>query len=627
MRKLKIAGATVNQTALDWKGNTLNIQQAIQEAKSQGVEFLCFPELSITGYGCEDLFLSEWLPKKAIAQLEAIIPFTTDISVAVGLPFPLNGSVFNTIAVIENGKLIAIIAKQYMARDGVHYEPRWFSPWPGNTQTTISLFGQEVPLGDLPITIKGVKIAFEICEDAWRGKDRPGYRFCSRDQVDLICNPSASHFAIGKTFLRQNEVVAFGSKQFKCTYLYVNLLGNEAGRMIYDGEIMLGMDGKIVATNKRFSYQNYNIISEEIDFDPSNYTKQEVDPDTTDPKMEFTLAVALGFFDYLRKSRAKGFVLSLSGGADSSSIAFLVYHMIYRGVQELGLALFCEKIGIQINPEISKLSIENQAKQICSQILTTAYQSTINSSENTYDSAKHLANHIGAVFYQWDIDEEVKGYTQKVEKVLGRPLSWEKDDIALQNIQARSRSPIIWMMANIEGKLLLTTSNRSEGDVGYTTMDGDTSGSLAPIAGIDKHFLLQWMLWAEKEMPEGLALAKVNSLTPTAELRPVELTQTDEKDLMPYSLLVEIERLAIRDRKSPVEVYQQLKEENIYGGEMLKQYVKKFFRLWSFNQWKRERIAPSFHLDDFNVDPKTWCRFPILSGGFREELEELEKCR
>jgi NAD+ synthase (glutamine-hydrolysing) len=117
----------------------------------------------------------------------------------------------------------------------------------------------------------------------------------------------------------------------------------------------------------------------------------------------------------------------------------------------------------------------------------------------------------------------------------------------------------------------------------------------------------------------------VNSLTPTAELRPLERSQTDEKDLMPYSILVAIERLAIRDRRSPIEVYQELLKNNEFEATQLKEYIKKFFRLWSRNQWKRERLAPSFHLDDFNVDPKTWCRFPILSGGFEEELNELDK--
>jgi NAD+ synthase (glutamine-hydrolysing) len=176
------------------------------------------------------------------------------------------------------------------------------------------------------------------------------------------------------------------------------------------------------------------------------------------------------------------------------------------------------------------------------------------------------------------------------------------------------------MLANVNRAVLLTTSNRSEGDVGYATMDGDTSGSLAPIAGLSKVFILQWLRWAEKNLGQS-GLQHVNNLQPTAELRPLERNQTDEDDLMPYTVLAEIERHAIVERKSPPQVFQSMKDN--YDTELLKGWIRKFFRLWSANQWKRERIAPAFHLDDLNVDPRTWCRFPILSSGFAEELELL----
>jgi NAD+ synthase (glutamine-hydrolysing) len=152
-------------------------------------------------------------------------------------------------------------------------------------------------------------------------------------------------------------------------------------------------------------------------------------------------------------------------------------------------------------------------------------------------------------------------------------------------------------------------------------MDGDTSGSFAPIAGLSKTFIIQWLRWAERALDQpGLSL--VNNLQPTAELRPQERQQTDELDLMPYTVLVDIERHAIFYRKSPLQVYGAMK--NSYESTQLKNHIKKFFRLWSANQWKRERLAPALHLDDLNVDPRTWCRFPILSSGFLEELELLD---
>jgi NAD+ synthase (glutamine-hydrolysing) len=186
------------------------------------------------------------------------------------------------------------------------------------------------------------------------------------------------------------------------------------------------------------------------------------------------------------------------------------------------------------------------------------------------------------------------------------------------------------MLANLRNALLLATSNRSEAAVGYTTMDGDTCGSLSPIAGIDKAFLMRWLKWLQDDGPDGLkpiaALEAVNRQSPTAELRPPQARQTDEDDLMPYDLLDAIECAAIRDKKTPVEVFQLMQAEfPRYDRKQLAVWVERFFVLWSGNQWKRERYAPSFHVDDKNLDPKTWCRFPILSGGFCRELRELRK--
>jgi NAD+ synthase (glutamine-hydrolysing) len=292
----------------------------------------------------------------------------------------------------------------------------------------------------------------------------------------------------------------------------------------------------------------------------------------------------------------------------------MVAEMVKRASQELGWKRFCEITGLPAT------DIKENWKNAVNKLLTCAYQSTKNSSDKTLHAAKSLADSIGAEFHEWKIDEEVSSYSDKIEKAIHRKLSWEADDIALQNIQARARSPIIWMLANIKRSVLITTSNRSEGDVGYATMDGDTSGSLAPIAGLSKPFIIQWLKWAEKELGHS-GLNAVNNLQPTAELRPLERHQTDEADLMPYPILAEIEKYAIRDRRSPVQVYELMK--GTCPDNDLKGYIKKFFRMWAANQWKRERLAPSFHLDDLNVDPRSWCRFPILSSGFAEELERF----
>ena len=606
-RKLKLAGACLNQTPIDWTNNLKNIHSAIEEAKADGVDILCLPELCITGYGCEDLFLSQWLPEKALDKLAQIIPNTKGITVTVGLPISFENKVYNTTCLINDGEIKGFYAKQKLANDGVHYETRWFTPWKSGRVEKFKFNGDEYPIGHITCQVHEISIAFEICEDAWQ-ENRP----CELldHKIDLILNPSASHFAFKKAAYRE-QLVINSSIQFDCVYLYANLLGNEAGRMIYDGDVLIAQKGNLIGRNHRLWFHDYRLLSVEVDFD-SETTETNIKPDYKSQNEEFTDAASLALFDYCRKSRSKGFVLSLSGGADSSSIATLVSFAIRTALEQLGHSEFERKIGFKLKSE--------KPEEITRQLLTTAYQATGNSSNETFSSAKNLADSLGATFYNWNIDNEVSEYRSTIETAIGRTLTWDQDDITLQNIQARARSPIIWMLANLEGKLLLATSNRSEGGVGYATMDGDTSGSISPIAGVDKHFVLNWLKFAESELGFN-GLKHVNDLTPTAELRPEDQHQTDEEDLMPYEVLMKIEREAILNGNSPKKVFESLKSE--YENDSLKDWIRKFFRLWTRNQWKRERYAPSFHFDDFNIDPRSWYRFPILSGGYMEELEDL----
>jgi NAD+ synthase (glutamine-hydrolysing) len=663
MKLIKVAAAVLNQTPLDWDNNKSHILQAIEQAKTEKATILCLPELCITGYGCEDAFFSHNTTDMALQILQEIVPFTKNIIVCVGLPVRYLNRVFNTACLVVDGEIIGFVAKKFLPGDGIHYEPRWFSPWLTGEQGEVEVNGEYYPLGDLFFEAGGIRIGFEICEDAWVA-NRPG-RELYRHAVDIILNPSASHFAFGKMNVRKRFVLE-GSRAFGTTYVYANLSGNEAGRAIYDGSMLIASGGKIIATGKRFSFADYDVVSAVIDVDltrlqqaqtkapffANNLEKDEssegiiVDFDFPDIKPtiinydeaepwefspsikeeEFARAVSLALFDYLRKSRSYGWVISLSGGADSSAITALCYLAIKFSLQSIGLEETKRKLAYI--PGIKDCqTLEDFSKAL----ISCVYQSTENSSDNTRHSAESLAYSLNVNYFEINIDSLVKTYISLMEGGIGRKLSWQTDDVPLQNIQARVRAPSIWLLANLKNALLLSTSNRSEAAVGYATMDGDTSGSISPIAGIDKAYLRKWLLWAENEginnewkLP---GLDAVNNLQPSAELRPLEMTQTDEQDLMPYEVLDAIERCAIRDKQSPSECLLMMQAQfgHIYTIDQLKLWTERFFKLWSRNQWKRERYAPSFHLDDENLDPKTWCRFPILSGGFIKELDEMKK--
>jgi len=652
MNRIVTGAASLNQVPLDWKGNVRRAVDAVVEARDMGVSFLCLPELALTGYGCEDMFLAPEVGERSLDSLKDLAKECEGIVVAVGLPLWFESSVYNAVALIVDREIVGFVAKQNLAGDGLHYEPRWFKPWPVGQAESVEREKKTIPLGDLVFEVGGIRLGFEICEDAWVA-DRPGTRLARRG-VDLIFNPSASHFAFGKQQVRERFVLE-GSRAFACGYVYANLLGNEAGRIIYDGGTVIACSGDYLAEGKRFLFRDHVLtaatidlnltrmhqarqvshrpivgeaddLSVSVDFSPPwkgavKYENAESALGKETKEEEFSRVIALGLFDYLRKSYSGGFVVSLSGGADSAACAVLVKLMTDLAILDLGEERFREKLG----------HIDFGDRSPMEQLLTCVYQATQNSSETTRSAAKTVATAIGSEFQEWDIDEIVQRYHAMLEGGIGRDLDWETDDIAMQNIQARVRSPGVWMLTNIQNALLLSTSNRSEAAVGYATMDGDTSGGLCPISGIDKAFLRDWLRWLENtgcepDIPAIPELSVINAQAPTAELRPSEENQTDEGDLMPYPVLEAIEKLAIRDKKLPAEAWTRLCEtQESYSADQLKAWVIKFFRLWSRNQWKRERYAPGFHVDDKNLDPKTWCRFPILSNGFRKEISELEK--
>lgn len=652
MEKIRVtlAAASLNQLPMDWSGNFNNILEGLKSAQDAGIDLVCFPELSIPGYGCEDMFFAEFIWQSSLERLQALIPLTKNIICAVGLPLKFEEKLYNAIAVIANGALLGFVCKHILAKQGVYYEPRWFTPWKIGESSSINLWDNEYPIGDIIFNLSGVRIGLEICEDAWAPQRVAEH--LAKVGVDIVLNPSASHFAFAKE-IKRIELVTEGSDLCQSVYVYSNHLGNDAGRLIYDGSRIIAQNGKLLTQGKRFTFKSSELTSAVVEILPKispislmrevrsefawgdkalitslsssvsiqNLTKEE----------ELYKSVSLGLFDYMRKSRSKGFVISLSGGVDSAAVASLAVASFKEAYQQLGLKALKDKLSYW--PEIQAVT---SIEQLLSLAVVCAYQSTANSGAITNAAAKSLAIELGCSFLELKLSGLVEDYLgllkQNPDQVaaagLPASLSWEANDISLQNIQARTRGPGIWLIANLKNALLLTTSNRSEASVGYTTMDGDTCGGLGPIAGVDKAYLRKWLVWFEEIGPDSSgpikSLKLVNQQEPTAELRPPGNHQTDEADLMPYEILDQIERFAIRDKLSPQVVLDQVARDfSNYSRDQLIIWIKRFHRLWSQNQWKRERYAPSFHLDDQSVDPKTWCRFPILSSGYSEELSLL----
>ena len=679
-----MAAVTLNQCPLDWSGNRSRIIRALESLRRHSPpnslpDLLLFPELSLSGYACEDAFHSPRLWQDALESAQetakACQKILPSCLVILGLPFPFRGGLYNCSALLGMGRILALVPKSILANNGVHYEARWFCSFKEKTVHILSLDMQEekVPFGLMAFSHRNMRFIIENCRDAW-GLARPAYSLRDSD-FDMILNPSASCFSFDKYKLRRNLVLE-SSRRFSVHFVLANLLGCEAGSLLYDGHILAASDGQAIGESLSFSFQDFICGLFQFDVGPNrlkraalrfaeeNETLRKTQEKTYILEIEdllekektekgrartqvlflspegpredredtkggikehskneqFLQAISLGLFDYMRKSKARAFALSLSGGADSSACALLVHCAFASAISELGPEKALERLGrrdIIKDLKNKEASLKEMLKELMPQLLYTLYQATKNNSEESRKNAREVAILLSSTHRELEIEAQLDSYLKAGESLLGEKLEPSSHDLALQNIQARARAPLVWLLANLKNAILLCTANRSEIAVGYSTMDGDMAGGLAPIASLSKTFILEWLSFMGKEGSPLLGpmpiFAKIAARKPSAELR---AGQSDEEDLMPYELLDKIIDLAIRERRGAKEILEILLSEypEKYEKKMLEKNILRFFQLFSKSQWKRERLAPAFHIEEENLNPRVSYRFPILNA-------------
>ena len=233
-----VAVASLNQTVGDWSGNDRRIREVIAAAKDEGVRLLCLPEMCIPGYSLGDRLLRSGTMERSWDRMVALTEATAGIAVAVGLPILFEGVISNAMALLADGKLVGLVAKENLATGDVEYENRYFNPWPrGRLVELRGPDGTTAPLGTQMFELPGLGVvAFEICEDAWQGL-RPGSSYALAG-AEILMNPSASWFTIGKHRMRRRLVRQI-SLEDRCVYLYASLLGCDATRLIFDGSLFI----------------------------------------------------------------------------------------------------------------------------------------------------------------------------------------------------------------------------------------------------------------------------------------------------------------------------------------------------------------------------------------------------
>jgi NAD+ synthase (glutamine-hydrolysing) len=498
---LRLALCQMNATVGDLAGNASLIRGGIDTARQAGAGLVLFPELALTGYPPEDLLLREHFLDDAAAQLLELAGAAQGIVAIVGFPERADGGVFNAAAVLAGGRVHSVYRKVHLPNYGVFDEQRYFNS--GDRGLVIDLDrlldadragdGVEVNEGDETEKGLGVVLGITVCEDLWV-QGPPAWEEASAG-AGLIVNVSASPYHAGKG-LEREQLFAKRARETDSYVAFCAMVGGQ-DELVFDGHsFVLDPAGETIARAAQF--EEDMLICE---LEPPTAGKR---PPPRAPigsvEQEIYEALLLGLHDYVEKNGFGAVVLGLSGGIDSALVACLAVDALGSG-----------RVNVAIMP--------------------SPY-----SSSATQDDARALAVALDVRAHELRIEPAMQAYTQ----TLRADFEGLEEDLTEENLQARIRGNLLMALSNKFGWLVLTTGNKSEMSVGYTTLYGDLAGGFAVIKDVPKTLVYRLSRW--RNTPAGAIHGRATAPIPTsiierapsAELRE---QQTDQDSLPPYELL------------------------------------------------------------------------------------------
>ncbi|XP_074284649.1 glutamine-dependent NAD(+) synthetase-like [Silene latifolia] len=666
MRLLKVATCNLNQWAMDFDANLNNIKESILLAKAAGATIRLGPELEITGYGCEDHFLELDTINHAWECLKELLlgDWTDGILCSFGMPILSNSVRYNCQVVCMDRKIIMIRPKMWLANDGNYRELRWFTTWKNKYEivqfqlppkVAQAISQTKVPFGYGLMEFLDTMVAAEVCEELFTPD--PPHAELALTGVEVFMNASGSHHQLRKLDVRMRAFID-ATHTRGGVYMYSNHQGCDGGRLYYDGCCCVVVNGDVVAQGSQFSLKDVEVVVAQVDLDIvaslrgsiSSFQEQAScktkvpfvsvpvelcrsfhlkEPLSSPlkiryhaPEEEIANGPACWLWDYLRRSGASGFLLPLSGGADSSSVAAIVGWMCQLVVKEIKDG--DEKVkadAIRIG-QYTDGKFPTDSKEFAKRIFYTVFMGTENSSEETTSRARKLAAEIGAWHLNLSIDTVISALLTLFRTLTGKCLRYQVDggsnpeNLALQNIQARVRMVVAFMLASlmpwVHSKsgfyLVLGSSNVDEALRGYLTKYDCSSADINPIGSISKTDLRAFLKWAAKADNLGYSsLAEIEAAPPTAELEPIrsDYTQLDEVDMgMTYEELSIYGRLRKKFRCGPVSMFKNLCFR--WGSRMtpaeIGEKVKYFFKYYSINRHKMTVLTPSYHAESYSPE-------------------------
>lgn len=542
---MRVALAQINPKVADLPGNAALIREFIKRAKAQAAELVVFPELAISGYPPEDFLLLPHFIDACAKVLEELASECHGVSVLVGVPRrnPGDGEkgVFNSAALLQDGKIVGFQDKCLLPTYDVFDERRYFDA------------GKQVQLWD----IGGKRVAVTICEDIWRQPGLatvPRYRFNPVEELnslqpDFLVNLSSSPYAIDKVELRTwiCQVVA---QSLDCPVLLCNQVGGNDS-LIFDGN-SLHLDGKGKVVCHGRSFEPDLVVTD-------THATGMVEMEAMDHAEELYRALVLGTKDYFRKQGFTKACLGLSGGIDSAVVACLA----------------AEALGKE-------------------RVLALGMPSRFTEKTSTTD-AHRLAERLGIEFREVPIEGPYAAYLHLLGPYFeGRPF-----DVTEENLQARIRGMLLMAFSNKLGYIVVSTGNKSELAMGYSTLYGDSCGGIGLISDVVKtkvYALARWINRDEEIIPQAI-LTK----PPSAELRP---GQKDSDSLPDYAIVDHVLQDYVEEHFSVEEIVQR----HHYPKELVEQLVRRIH----LNEYKRRQSPPGLR-----VTEKAFAKgrhFPIVQG-------------
>jgi NAD+ synthase (glutamine-hydrolysing) len=522
--QLRVALAQFNAWVGDIEGNIKTMMRFYSQAVEAGADVVVFPEMSVCGYPPEDLLLESQFLNETRAAIERLAKDCPEKTIIAGFAEINEKGCFNALAVLADGRIKYIYRKRVLPNYGVFDERRYFRP---GTEPVV-------------IDIGPATAALTICEDIWQLGWLDKFLEETR-RKDIIINISASPFHSGKIKQRL-EVLSRCAKHFECAVAYCNLIGGQ-DELVFDGRSMfVDSTGKLVSQAGAFAEDLLvadvgRVGSKKVrvkNVTPAAVLRQQ------DAGAEVYEALVLGTKDYVLKNGFRKVVVGLSGGVDSSLTAAIA---------------------------VASLGAEN--------VVGITMPSKFNSFATISDAAK-VARNLGIEFHTIPIG----GVLEKFNETLNTIKGWRDAGVAYENLQARIRGTILMSLSNQFSYLVLTTGNKSETAVGYSTLYGDTAGGFAVIKDVPKTMVYKLAKYVNRIHHRRIIPTSVMERAPTAELKE---GQKDTDSLPEYDLLDKIVAGFVEENKPAQE---------LVAAGLPKNVLDKVIAMIDSNEYKRRQSPP-----------------------------------